>query len=374
MMEKSLVEANTRFAFKLFAQLAQQERGKNIFISPTSVFLALAMVYNGAAGETQRGMTDALGLTGLSLDTVNRTGAELLRSLRSIDPQVRLVVANSLWGRQGITFDREFLRRCHEFYAAEIETLDFADPRALAAINGWVRKHTNGKIEKILDQINRDILLVLLNAIYFKGDWQTAFDERLTSDQPFMLTNDGRKMVPMMRRSGTWSFFSDGLLAGISMPYGSGRLQMDLFLPDDQDSLESLLGRLNVTNWSSWLSRFRRADGTLMMPRFKLEYETQLNHVLVALGMERAFDGRRADFSGISQTGPLVIDEVKHKSYVEVNEEGTEAAAVTAVGVRVTGLVMQERRFTMVVDHPFFFTIRDNQSGVILFMGAIVEP
>src|SRR5262245_11470882 len=130
MVDESLVTANTRFAFKLFAQLAQQERGKNIFISPASVFLALAMTYNGAAGETQRGMADALELSGMSLDQVNRAGAELLGSLRSIDPQVRLAIANSLWGRQGVDFDREFLRRCAEFYGAEVQTLDFADPRA----------------------------------------------------------------------------------------------------------------------------------------------------------------------------------------------------------------------------------------------------
>jgi serpin B len=219
----------------------------------------------------------------------------------------------------------------------------------------------------------RDLLLVLLNAIYFKGMWQTAFDPRLTDDQPFMLANGERKTLPMMRRSGSWSFFSDDLLAGISLPYGSGRLQMDLFLPGDQDSLESLLGRLHETNWRSWLGKFRRAEGTLMMPRFKLEYEAQLNRALAGLGMEQTFT-RRADFSGISRTGPLSIDEVKHKTYIEVNEEGTEAAAVTSVGIRATGMVMQDRRFTMIVDHPFFFTIRDNQSGAILFMGAIVEP
>jgi serpin B len=373
MAHNLLAAANTRFAFKLFAHLAQHERGKNIFVSPASVYLALAMTYNGAAGETQRDMAEALELAGMSIDALNRAGADLLTSLRSIDPEVRLAIANSLWGRQGVDFDREFLRRCAEFYGAEVQTLDFADPRALAAINDWVRKHTEGKIEKILDRINPDMLLVLLNAIYFKGNWQTAFDQRLTDDHPFMLANGRRKMLPMMRRSGTWSFFTDGLLAGISLPYGSGRLQMDLFLPGDQDSLERLLGRLNETNWHSWLSRFRRAEGMLMMPRFKLEHETQLNRVLAALGMGRAFT-RRAEFSGISRTGPLSIDEVKHKTYIDVNEEGTEAAAVTSVGIRLTGLVMQDRRFTMIVDHPFFFTIRDNQSGAILFMGAIVDP
>jgi serine protease inhibitor len=370
-MEKSLVAANTRFAFKLFDQLAQPERSKNIFISPASVFLALAMAYNGAAGETRRGMAEALDLPGMSLDEVNRAGAELLQSLRSVDPQVRLAIANSLWGRQGIDFDREFLRRCAEFYGAEVQTLDFADPRALAAINGWVRQHTAGKIEKILDRIDRDMLLVLLNAIYFKGNWTRPFDRQRTEERDFHLLGGGQKRLPLMTQSGEYQYYEDQGFQAISLPYGGERLSMYLFLPEQRGGLAAFQQHLSDANWSAWMRHFRKTEGTVVLPRFKLEYEVSLNQALQTLGMEAAFS-RQANFTGMG-AGALKIDEVRHKTFVEVNEEGTEAAAVTAVTMMRASFV-PKRRFTMVVDRPFFCAIRDNQSGAILFMGLIVEP
>ena len=370
-MEKSLVAANTRFAFKLFSQLTERGPGKNIFISPASVFLALAMTYNGAAGETQRGMAEALELAGMSLDEVNRAGAELLRSLRSIDPQVRLAVANSLWGRQDITFSREFLRRCADFYGAEVQTLDFADPRALAVINGWVRQHTDGKIEKILDQIESATLLVLLNAIYFKGNWTRPFDRQRTEERAFHLLGGGQKQLPLMTQSGEYQYYEDKDFQAVGLPYGGERLSMYLFLPEQRGGLAAFQQRLSDKNWSAWMRQFRKTEGTIALPRFKLEYEVTLNQALQALGMAAAFS-RRADFAGMG-AGALKIDEVRHKTFVEVNEEGTEAAAVTAVTMMRASFV-PKRTFRMVVDRPFFCAIRDNQSSAILFMGAIVEP
>jgi serpin B len=372
MPDNWLTSATTRFAFKLFAQLTQHERGKNIFISPASVFLALAMVYNGAAGETQGGMAEALELAGVSLDEVNRAGAELLRSLQSTDPQVHLAVANSLWGRQGIAFDREFQRRCVEFYAAEVETLDFADPRAPSAINGWVRQHTNGKIEKILDWINRDTLLVLLNAIYFKGNWTRLFDRQRTEARAFHLLGGGQKQLPLMAQSGEYSYCEGPDFQAVSLPYGGERLSMYVFLPEQRGGLAAFQQRLSDANWSAWMRQFRKTEGTIALPRFKLEYEVTLNQALQTLGMAAAFDARRADFAGMG-AGALKIDEVKHKTFVEVNEEGTEAAAVTAVTMMRASFV-PKRTFRMVVDRPFFCAIRDNQIGTILFMGAILDP
>ena len=371
MPQNALAVANTRFAFKLFAQLAQRESGKNIFISPASVFLALAMTYNGAGGETQRGMAEALELAGMSLDQVNRAGAELLRSLRSIDPQVRLAVANSLWGRQGIVFDREFLRRCAEFYGAEVQTLDFADPRALATINGWVRQHTEGKIEKILDRLGGDMLMVLLNAIYFKGNWTRTFDRQRTEQRAFHLLGGGQKQLPLMAQSGEYQYCEDQGFQAISLPYGGGRLSMYVFLPAEGSGLAAFQQRLSDASWGAWMQQFRKTEGTIALPRFKLEYDVSLNGALQALGMADAFS-RRADFAGMG-AGALKIDEVRHKTFVEVNEEGTEAAAVTAVTMMRASFV-SKRTFRMVVDRPFFCAIRDNQSGTILFMGAIVDP
>jgi serpin B len=317
-------------------------------------------------------MAKALELAGLSLDEVNRAGAELLRALAQADPQVRLAVANALWGRKGIAFDREFLRRCVEFYGAEVETLDFAEPRAPAIINAWVRKQTDGKIEKIVDRLDGAALLVLLNAIYFKGNWTRQFDRQRTEERAFHLLSGGQKRLPLMTQSGTLRYYAGPDFQAVSLPYGGERLSMYVFLPELRAGLAAFRRKLNDRDWSAWMQKFRKTEGTIALPRFKLEYDVTLNEALQTLGMADAFDSRRANFEGMG-AGALKIDEVRHKTFVEVNEEGTEAAAVTAVTMMRASFV-PKRTFKMVVDRPFFCAIRDDQSGAILFLGAIVEP
>jgi serine protease inhibitor len=375
MKESPLIAADTRFAFKLFAALARQEQGRNVFISPTSVALALLMAYNGARGETQRAMAAALELGGMSLDEINRACADLMQALEQLDPQVRLAIANSLWGRKGISFQPDFVERNEQFYRAEIAELDFADPRAPATINDWVRRNTNGRIERIVDQIDGATVLFLIDAIYFKGDWARRFDKRLTDDGAFTLLDGRRKQHPLMRQSGMYSYYEGGGFQAISLPYGAGRLCMDIFLSASDSNLEAFQRQLNPKSWDSWLPQFRQSEGMVALPRFKLEYEATLNDALASIGMAVAFDPRRADFSGMCQSPipRLSIDQVKHKTFVEVNEEGTEAAAVTSVGIRLTSFV-PKHTFTMIVDRPFFFAIRDTHTGAILFMGSIVDP
>jgi serine protease inhibitor len=374
-MEKSLVAANTHFAFKLFAKLVEQEPHKNIFISPASISLALAMVYNGAAGETARAMANTLGLIGMRLDDVNQASARLLHELGRLDPQIRLAIANSLWMRQGITFQPDFLQRSQQFYAADPAILDFRAPDTAARINAWVRKQTDGQIEAIIDQLDPLCALILLNAISFKGKWTVPFDPALTGEQPFTLENGQQKPVPMMQGEDTWSVYWDGILAGVSLPYGAGSVQMDIFLPDEKGGLKAFYRQLHITNWRLWMHQFRPVHGTLMLPRFKLEYEATLNQVLTALGMEVAFDSQRADFRRMcrTQTEGVAIGEVRHKASVEVDEEGTEAAAVT-IGAIALGMVMEDRRFTLVIDRPFFVAIRDTHTNALLFMGSVVDP
>jgi serpin B len=374
MKENPLIAADTRFAFKLFDALTQQERERNIFISPTSVALALLMAYNGAHGETQRAMAAALELDGMSLDDINRVGADLMQALEQLDPQVRLAIANSLWIRKGIDFDHSFMHRLQELYHAEAIELDFAAPASVQRINTWVNERTNDKISSILDQLDRLAVLVLINAIYFKGNWTSAFDKAKTTDHPFTLPSGQKKTVPMMRRAGEWRYYWDSALAAVSIPYGSGRLTMDVFLPEERGGLQAFYQLLSGTNWQIWTHQFRKAEGTVMLPRFKLEYEIKLNAALSALGMEMAFDRRRADFSAMCRSEQISISQVKHKTFVDVNEEGTEAAAVTAVEFRALGMIAHDRRFTFIVDRPFFFAIRDTRTGAILFMGSIVDP
>jgi serpin B len=339
------------------------------------VALALALAYNGARGETARAIARTLDLGDSGLDALNRANAALVESLRALDPHVALAIANSLWARQDINFAPDFLRRSQDFYRAEITALDFGAAGAVAAINEWVARNTAGKIETIVDQIDRSAVLFLINAIYFKGRWAKPFDPRRTREMPFMLAGGRQKQHPMMAQTGKFDYYALPGFQAISLPYGAGRASMYIFLPEQRSSLRAFRRELTHKSWESWLRHFRPTEGTIMLPRFKLAYQATLNDTLKALGMGIAFDQRRADFGAMFADGKpgASIDEVKHKTFVEVNEEGTEAAAVTSIGmIRLT--MAPQRSFSMVVDRPFFCAIRDNQTGALLFMSAIVDP
>ncbi len=372
--DRPLVAANTKFGFKLYAEVLAASAGNNVLISPSSVGLALAMTYNGAEGETKEAMARALELRGLSLEEVNNAAAELQAALDSPDAKVRLEVANSLWSRKGYTFKPEFIGRIKRFYAAEVADLDFNDPGAPARINGWVNGKTRGKIDRIVDAIKADTVLFLINAIYFKGSWSVEFDPDQTKEGDFNLAGGRKKRVPMMHRSGTYRYLAGDKFQAVSLPYGDGRVSMYIFLPGPGASLQELHHSLTAKNWQAWMAQFEDTPGDIALPRFKVAYEIELNAALKALGMRTAFEGG-ADFSGmISTVEPVSISRVKHKTFAEVNEEGTEAAAVTSVEIRVTSMPLPGRTFHMVVDRPFFFAIRDNHTGTMLFMGALTEP
>lgn len=370
--------ANIEFGFKLFSEVAKQNPRQNIFISPASVAMALAMVYNGARDETQQAMMNALEIRGMSLDEVNRANAALRTALTNLDPKVQLVIANSLWARQGIAFEPEFLQRNQDFYQAEVTELDFNDPRAAAIINGWVSKQTKGKINQIIQRINPLATLFLLNAIYFKGYWTVPFDKTKTREDTFTTLDGRQKKHPMMAQSGKFDYCRGQGFQAVSLPYGGGGVSMYVFLPDQNSNLIEFQQRLTAKEWAKMTTQFNRTEGRIVLPRFKIEYETDLNNALNALGMGVAFDQARADFSGICARPPtpnIYLDRVKHKTFVEVNEEGTEAAAVTSIGMAAAGLLLSPPKpFTMIVDRPFFCAIRENKTGTVLFMGSITDP
>jgi len=375
-VDNRLVAANTQFGFKFFDKLTKQNAGKNVFLSPSSVAFLLSMIYNGASGETQQAMAKTLALNGMSLPEINQANAGLRDMLAGADPQVQLTIANSLWARKGLAFKPEFIARNRDFYAAEVATLDFAAPEAPIAINKWVSQKTNGKIPEIVKSIPSDAILYLINAIYFKGNWAAPFDKAKTKDGQFTLLHGAKKKHPLMSRTGRYPFFTNDKFQAISLPYSAGRMSMYVFLPNKNSNLNELLASLSAGNWESWMPQFRSQEGNIVLPRFKLEYEVVLNEALQALGMQAAFDPQRANFSEMYATAPpakVFIDEIKHKTFVEVNEEGTEAAAVTSGGMRVTSF-MPMPPFEMIVDRPFFCTIHDNPTGTLLFMGAIFEP
>jgi len=371
-LEQTLAATRTKFGFNLLSQLRQGETNKNIFISPSSVALALSMVYNGANGDTQQEIAQVLQAQGLSLEDFNQASKQLSESLQKADPKVKLAIANSLWLKQGFAFVPEFLANNQTYYQAKVTELDFADAtKSLGVINGWVKENTNGKIEQIVDSLRPDDVLFLINAIYFKGTWSQTFDAKLTEEKPFSLGDGKTKQVPLMQQKGEYVYYQNEQFQAVSLPYGNRRLSMYIFLPRENSSLDAFLGNLNADNWQQWVQKFRREEGSIEIPRFKLEYEAELTPALRALGINKAFTGN-SDFSNMTKASVL-ISAVKHKTFVEVNEEGTEAAAATSIGIRATS-VRPSQPFNMVVNRPFFAAIRDNETGEILFMGAIFEP
>ena len=376
-IDTNVVTANTQFGFDLFNEIRKIEQDKNIFISPLSISIALAMTLNGASGETEQAMTNTLQLQGLGAESINTGYAGLRHALQTSDPKVVLTIANSLWARQDFLFNQDFLQRNTQFFGAEISTLDFNDPSAPKTINQWVDTNTNGKIQKIVDRIDRTKVLFLVNAIYFKGTWQREFNPLVTRDDTFFLSNGDEKQVPMMRQNRWYPYYRGENFQAVSLAYGDGQMSMYIFLPDPESDLNTFLENLNAEHWENWISQFHGQDVSLIMPKFKLEYEKTLNDPLKVLGMDIAFNKESADFSRIAYLEilgeNLYIGKVVHKTFVEVNEEGTEAAAATSVEInRRVGVPPPPIPF--VVDRPFFFAIRDNQTKTVLFMGVIVDP
>jgi len=369
--ERTLVQSDNKFGLKLFKEVIKEEKDKNVFISPLSVSMALGMTYNGANGSTQEAMQKTLELDGLTIQEVNESYKSLIDLLKGLDPKVRFQIANSIWYRRSLTFEEEFINLNRTYFNAEVSGLDFSDLKAVDIINGWVDKNTNGKIKEIVDPpIDPLTVMFLINAIYFKGFWTYKFDKSLTKDDWFTLPDGSKKPCKMMIQDGEFQYFHNADFQAIDLPYGDGDFSMTIFLPNPQKDIDSLIAEFNQENWSLWINSFSKQEMTLEFPKFTLEYELKLNDVLTALGMGIAFDPDQADFTKMYKgPEPLFISQVKHKTYVEVNEEGTEAAAVTSVEIMTTGLPPLMR-----VDRPFVFVIRENKSQTILFMGKIVEP
>jgi serpin B len=364
-----LIAANNDFGFRLLTWLADQDAGENVFISSFSVAMALTMVYNGAEGRTKETLAELLGLSGLDLQQINEANAGLVSPTDLVDPKVQLLIANSIWLRNGITPSSDFTQRIRDYYAGEVATLDFARADAAATINRWVAGKTRNMISQIVTPLAlRKAILVLINAIYFKGLWSEPFDKKLTKESPFYKLDGSSKPCRMMAQSDHYDYYESDEFQAVSLPYGTGRISMYIFLPKPPSSIRDFQQRLSSSNWERWLHEFYAAAGDIRLPRFKIEYANDLLESLKALGGEEIGD---EDFISMG-AGPLIISRVIHKAVVEVNEEGTTAAAVTAVAMTRGGRIGKWFAFT--VDRPFFVAIRDNQTGALLFTGFVFDP
>ena len=367
--------ASVGFGLNVFSNLNRTAGGENIFISPSSIAWCLSMVLNGARGQTKTEIAEALQVDGIPLTEINLAYGEWKSSWGTIDPKVEIDVANSIWSRKGIGIRPEFVETNKRFFGSEVQELDFNDPRSLSTINNWVKDKTRGKIEKILDQISADSVIFLINAVYFNGKWANAFDPARTKEETFVTGRQQEKKLPMMRQRGTFAYQEQPGFQAVRLPYGNGRISMHVFLPSSESNPDKFYAMLTAQNWKQWMNQYNESEGELALPRFDVRYESTLNQTLKALGMNSAFDPTSADFGAMIQTtGRAFISTVKHKAFAEVTEEGTEAAAATSTEVRVVSMPSPSKTFRMIVNRPFFFAIRDDATGLILFLGSITNP
>jgi serine protease inhibitor len=377
--EKSaqVISSDNQFGLELFRTItALAGKKDNTMISPLSISLALAMTYNGAEGTTKTEMEKTLKLYGLTTVQINSAHKALVSALKSADPDVLLEIANAIYYRKDLHVKQDFVTVNKDFYDAEVTALDFNASSALGTINGWVAKKTRDKIPTIIDQIDPDLAMILLNAIYFNGIWKSKFDEKGTHELPFTFGDGGNKPVPMMNQESTFEYTSNNLFSAVHLPYGKGQYQMTVILPNANKTTGDVKTQLTNDNWNGWMKEFQSKEHVVVtMPRFKFSWKMTLNNILAVMGMPTAFSPLKADFSGIAGDVNLYISFVIHKTYVDVNENGTEAAAVTAVGISVTSMpVDPPQKINFKVDRPFLFALSEKTTGTILFIGEMNAP
>lgn len=371
-VETEMIGASNRFGFDLLKAVNNSFADSNVFLSPLSASMALGMTMNGAEGTTFEEMRSALGFGSRTYEELNRSYQSLIALLRGLDPKVEFRIANAIYYDIvdiGEAIEPAFLSESREYFDAEVKGLDFRNPQTVDTVNDWASANTNGRIPRILDAIDPEIVMLLMNAIYFKGDWRAGFKVSETASAPFHGPR-GDVTVSMMHRKGGFRRGRLGNATVAELPYGGDAFVMTIFLPDEGTDIDTFVAGLTPATWHE-MGTLADSDVDLYLPKFRLAWEDTLNDELKSLGMQRAFVPDSARFTRISQSmgDQLYIDFVKQKAFVDVNEVGTEAAAVTVVGVGVTSAPVPVR-----IDRPFVFAIRERLSGTVLFLGKILEP
>lgn len=362
-----------QFGFDVLKELASKHANGNIFISPTSIAVALAMTTNGANGRTRDAILRTLHSDAQTMDTFNGANRALAEQIANTSA-VQVSMANALWLQQDLPVNPSFTQVLKEAYSAQAENLDFRSQSAAQTINDWVAKHTNDRIQKIVDEVDPSTVVMLTNAIAFKGKWTLPFDPKETQSHDFKTANGAAHTVAMMKHSAEYRYANANGLEAIRLPYADGTFAMYVVLPKDTSGLQSFLQQLTADGFTKLVSSLHPQHGVIELPRFTITYDATLNAILKKLGMGIALSND-ADFDGIHRPPPrMQISEVRHASFLKVDEEGTEAAAATSVGIRATAIRIEPPPFHMVVDHPFFLVIRDERNGQVLFAGTIGNP
>ena len=388
---KALSAGNTQFGLDLYGELAAKEKG-NVFFSPYSISEALSMTYLGAAGQTRKEMQKALHVPVGHLNedrTVVWTDDELAAAYKDFHGKLsnsrgkfQLHVANALWGAQGAAFKPDFLKIVDEQFGGKLESLDFSkSDQAAKTINDWVASQTQDKIKDLVpaSALDANTRLVLTNAIYFKAPWTNQFKAQLTKDHDFFLDGEKTTQAKMMEQTTHFGYNELDGVKVLEMGYEGSHVSMVILLPDKKEGLGALEEALAVkpkegSPLDAYLKDMKSSKVHVVLPKFKFTCKFSLGDVLQKLGMKLAFDSGNADFSGMSEKEKLFISAVLHKAFVDVNEEGTEAAAATAIIMSLGAMPHAEEPKQFVADHPFLFIIRDSQTGSVLFMGRVNDP
>ncbi len=365
--EQVLVDGSNDFTFSLLGKLADTASDESFFASPLSISMAFGMTLNGTDGETYEQMRDFFSHEGLSNEEINIAFRDLIDLLTRLDPQVRMEIANSIWYHRSFEVLEEFLQTNAEYFDAEIADLDFNDPAAVDIINNWISDKTNGLIEEMIQQIDPEVILYLINAIYFKADWTVQFDPEDTREEQFTTGTGEQIEVPMMRVRDEFGYFENDDWQVVDLPYGNGDFSFTALLPADRDDPGAFAGSLIRQEFEAITSQIERDTVSVYMPRFEIDYKYEdIMSDLTSMGLTIPFS-ESADFARINPVEDLFISDVLHRAVIKVDEEGSEAAAVTVIEIGRESVGPVE--LSIRLDRPFQFFIRENSSNTILFMG-----
>ncbi|MDD3189658.1 MAG: serpin family protein [Fermentimonas sp.] len=373
--EAKMVKSDQQFAFEFFANVFNEEaadKDDNFMVSPLSLSMALAMTWNGADGETKQAMQKVLRLDGYSDEEVNEYYKKLREALLKTDPSTKLAIANSIWTNKNVVIDSDFIKVNQDYFNSVVKSVDFADSKTVNELNQWAAENTNNLIDHVIDETDPMALMYLMNAIYFKGVWTSEFDAKNTTKKPFFYMNGKSKNVDMMHQKTDFNYTENQLLQMVELPYGNQAFSMLVLLPKEGKMLADIISDLQKgDSWTALASGLRKSEVDLYLPKFKTEYSKRLNDALINMGMGIAFDPSRADFSRMSDHDAF-ISFVDQFTYISTDEVGTEAAAVTVVGIELTSY-QPPRTVTFNANRPFIYIIQENSTGSILFMGAVKD-
>ncbi|MFA5973898.1 MAG: serpin family protein [Lentimicrobiaceae bacterium] len=373
--QQQLINTSNIFGFEFFKKVNEiSGSDANMMVSPLSVSMALGMTRNGAAGGTLEAMTNTLGFAGMSDTDINESYKYIIETFTGLDPKVKLQIANSIWYRNTFSVEQPFIVTNQQYFDASVTPLDFSSPTAVQTINNWVNEKTNKLIPEILDQIPAEAVMYLVNAVYFKGLWRFQFDKNKTQQKPFYLVEGTEVQVPSMVQHESLPYYKGSGFEAIELPYNQGNFVMSILLPDADKTVNDIIPLLSQENWNSWSTLFSNRDIQLQLPKFKYaSEEKKMIPILSDMGMGVAFNPVNADFTRINSGGDLYISRVLHKTYIETNEDGSEAAAATVVEISYTS-VDPDQPYYFTINRPFIYFIREKSTGTILFIGTVMNP